>query len=55
MEYPINRYAMETKRQLDVLDQHLANHTFMIKDDYTIADMAFIHAMGVCAWESFSL
>jgi GST-like protein len=39
-EYPINRYAMETKRQLDVLDRHLADNQFMIGDDYTIADMA---------------
>jgi GSH-dependent disulfide-bond oxidoreductase len=40
MEYPINRYAMETKRQLHVLDTHLATNTFMVGDDYTIADMA---------------
>ena len=39
-EYPINRFAMETKRQLDVLDRHLADHTFMCGDDYTIADIA---------------
>ncbi len=39
-EYPINRYAMEVKRQLDVLDRHLADHRFMTGDDYTIADMA---------------
>ncbi|NOL50716.1 glutathione-dependent disulfide-bond oxidoreductase [Pelistega suis] len=39
-EYPINRYAMETKRQLDVLNQHLAQHTYMVGDEYTIADMA---------------
>lgn len=39
-EYPINRYAMETKRQLDVLDQHLADSKFIVGDDYTIADMA---------------
>ncbi len=39
-EYPINRYAMEVKRQLDVLDRHLATHTFMAGSDYTIADMA---------------
>jgi len=40
MEYPINRFAMETKRQLDVLDRHLADHAYMAGDDYTIADMA---------------
>ena len=39
-EYPINRYAMEVKRQLDVLDRHLAAHKFLAGDDYTIADMA---------------
>ena len=39
-EYPINRYAMEVKRQLDVLDRHLAEHRFLSGDDYTIADMA---------------
>ena len=39
-EYPINRYAMETKRQLDVLNRHLATRTYMAGDDYTIADIA---------------
>ena len=39
-EYPINRYAMETKRQLDVLDQQLAKHPFVAGDEYSIADMA---------------
>ena len=39
-EYPINRYAMEVKRQLDVLDRQLANNRFVAGDDYTIADMA---------------
>ena len=38
-EYPINRFTMETKRQLDVLDRHLAEHEFMA-DEYSIADMA---------------
>ncbi len=40
IEYAINRYAMETKRQMDVLDRHLATNTFMAGDTYTIADMA---------------
>ena len=40
IEYAINRYAMEVKRQLDVLDRHLADHRFMAGADYTIADMA---------------
>lgn len=39
-EYPINRFAMEVKRQLDVLDQHLANREFFCGDQYTIADIA---------------
>jgi GST-like protein len=39
-EYPINRYAMETKRQLDVLDRQLAEHPFVAGQTYTIADMA---------------
>lgn len=38
-EYPIDRFTMETKRQLDVLDRHLAEHEFMA-DEYSIADMA---------------
>ena len=40
MEYPINRYAMETKRQLNVLDTNLATREYVIGDDYTIADIA---------------
>ena len=40
MEYPINRFAMETKRQLDVLDRTLANRAFIAGEDYSIADMA---------------
>lgn len=40
MEYPINRFAMETKRQLDVLDRHLAERDWMAGGVYTIADMA---------------
>ncbi|MEL7486240.1 MAG: glutathione-dependent disulfide-bond oxidoreductase [Pseudomonadota bacterium] len=39
-EYPINRYAMEVKRQLDVLDRQLAESRFISGDEYTIADMA---------------
>ncbi len=40
IEYTINRYAMEVKRQLDVLDRHLADNRFMSGDEYSIADMA---------------
>lgn len=39
-EYPINRYAMEVKRQMDVLDRQLADNEFISGDEYTIADMA---------------
>lgn len=39
-EYPINRYAMESKRQLDVLDRRLAEVPFIAGDAYSIADMA---------------
>ncbi|WP_312228705.1 glutathione-dependent disulfide-bond oxidoreductase [Pseudescherichia sp.] len=40
IEYAINRFTMEAKRQLDVLDKQLAQHTFIAGDEYTIADMA---------------
>ncbi len=40
MEYPIDRFAMEVKRQLDVLDKHLAGNAYMAGEEYTIADMA---------------
>jgi GST-like protein len=40
LEYPINRYTMEVKRQLDVLDRNLAERRFLCGDEYTIADMA---------------
>lgn len=48
-EYPINRYAMEAKRQLDVLDKQLANHQFVAGDEYTIADMAIWPWYGALA------
>lgn len=40
LQYPIDRYAMETKRQLDVLERQLAKHRYVAGDEYTIADMA---------------
>jgi GSH-dependent disulfide-bond oxidoreductase len=49
MEYPINRYAMEVKRQLHVLDTHLATNQFMVGDEYTIADMAIWPWYGAVA------
>ena len=40
IEYAIDRFAMEVKRQLDVLDRHLANHEYLAADQYSIADIA---------------
>ncbi|MDX1300774.1 glutathione-dependent disulfide-bond oxidoreductase [Photobacterium sp.] len=40
LEYPINRFAMEAKRQLDVLDKQLSKHTYVAGEEYSIADMA---------------
>jgi len=40
IEYAIDRFAMETKRLLDVLDKHLSSHEYLAGNDYTIADMA---------------
>lgn len=40
MKYPIDRFTMEVKRQLDVLDQHLEGREFIANEDYSIADMA---------------
>ena len=48
-EYPINRYAMEVKRQLDVLDRHLAERRFLCDDEYTIADIATFPWYGALA------
>jgi GST-like protein len=39
-EYPINRFAMEVKRQLDVLDRNLAERTYLCGDEYNVSDMA---------------
>ncbi len=48
-EYPINRYAMEVKRQLDVLDRNLADRPWLAGDEYTIADMATAPWYGALA------
>ncbi len=49
MEYPINRFTMEVKRQLDVLDRHLAANEYMAGKDYTIADIAIWPWYGALA------
>ena len=49
LEYPIDRYAMEVKRQLDVLDKTLADRQFLSGDEYTIADMANVAWYGALA------
>ena len=46
-EYPINRFTMEVKRQLDVLDKRLADNTYICGEQYTIADMAIWPWYGV--------
>ena len=49
IEYCIDRFAMEVKRQPDVLDRHLAEHHFMAGDEYSIADMAIWPWYGALA------
>ena len=49
IEYAIDRFAMEVKRQLDVLNQRLANHRFICGDTYTVADMAIWPWYGATA------
>jgi GSH-dependent disulfide-bond oxidoreductase len=49
IEYPIDRFAMEVKRQLDVLDRRLAESEYLAGDDYTIADMAIWPWYGALA------
>ncbi|MBP9784678.1 MAG: glutathione-dependent disulfide-bond oxidoreductase [Giesbergeria sp.] len=48
-EYPIDRFAMEVKRQMDVLNKRLAEHAFIAGHDYTIADMAIWPWYGALA------
>jgi GSH-dependent disulfide-bond oxidoreductase len=54
IEYAINRYAMETKRQLHVLDTHLANNEYMVGDEYTIADIAIWPWYGAIMRSAYS-
>ena len=49
IEYAIDRYAMETKRQYDVLDRHLADNRYMAGDEYSIADIAIFPWYGQIA------
>lgn len=49
IEYAIDRFAMEAKRQLDVLNRHLAEHQFMAGDEYSIADIAIWPWYGALA------
>jgi GST-like protein len=49
IEYAIDRFAMEVKRQMDVLDRHLAENQYIVGDDYTIADMAIWPWYGALA------
>lgn len=49
MEYPINRYAMEVKRQYDVLDRHLVDNRYMAGGEYSVADMAIFPWYGAVA------
>jgi GST-like protein len=49
LEYPINRFTMEVKRQLDVLDRNLADREFICGNDYTIADIAIHPWYGALA------
>jgi GSH-dependent disulfide-bond oxidoreductase len=55
IEYCIDRFAMETKRQLDVLDRHLANNQYFVGDDYTIADMAIWPWYGSIMREAYGV
>jgi GSH-dependent disulfide-bond oxidoreductase len=49
IEYAIDRFAMEVKRQLDVLDQRLADHEYIAGNDYTVADIAIWPWYGALA------
>src|SRR3546814_13399795 len=48
-EYPINRYALEVNRQMDVLERRLATSDYIAGADYTIADVAILPCYGALA------
>ena len=52
MQYPIDRFTMEIKRQLDVLNRTLAEREFLCGDEYTIADIA--NYSGTGSWSSIT-
>ncbi|KRB86509.1 S-transferase [Sphingomonas sp. Root710] len=54
IEYAIDRYTMETKRQLHVLDTHLADRRFIVGDEYTIADMAIFPWYGAILTSTYN-
>jgi GSH-dependent disulfide-bond oxidoreductase len=54
MQYPIDRFAMETKRQLHVLDSHLATSEYIVGGDYSIADMAIWPWYGSIMREAYN-
>ncbi len=54
MEYPIDRFSMEVKRQMHVLDTHLATHEYMAGSDYSIADMAIFPWYGLLMREAYA-
>lgn len=55
IEYAINRFAMETKRQLHVLDTHLGRNDYMAGDSYTIADIAIFPWYGNIVREAYGV
>ena len=54
IQYAIDRYAMETKRLLHVLDTHLARNEYIVGGDYTIADMAIWPWYGAIARDAYA-
>ena len=55
LEYPINRFTMEVKRQLDVLDRNLAEREFICGDEYTIADIPLLRALRLARGQKFGI